>query len=181
MRQTRKSKTNSLVMTAMFAAILCISAYLSITLPTGSHISLINLTVLFIGISLPPFQAAAAILIWMLLGIVGIPVFAGGMAGPGYLFGSLGGFSISFFFVSWLLSFFCKLITRHRRIFYYLLTISAVIFIDLFGTVWYMLSAETSLRAAMAVCFLPFIPLDIVKALVAAHIAPQLRKIAETV
>ena len=72
---------HSLVMMAMFTAILCISAYISIPLPNGSHITLLNFVVTLIGMVFSVSQSFLIVLVWMLLGMVGIPIFIGGNAG----------------------------------------------------------------------------------------------------
>ena len=88
-----KFSTYSIVMMALFAAILCVSAYISIPLPNGTHITLLNFVITLIALVFPLAESFFIGLIWMLLGLVGVPVFVGGQAGPGYLFGTYGGFS----------------------------------------------------------------------------------------
>ena len=74
--------TQSLVMMAIFAAILCISAYISIPIPVpgAPHITLLNFVILLIALLFPLQQSFFIILVWMLLGVVGLPVFIGGGA-----------------------------------------------------------------------------------------------------
>ena len=86
-----KFSTYSIVMMALFAAILCVSAYISIPLPNGTHITLLNFVITLIALVFPLAESFFIGLIWMLLGLVGVPVFVGGQAGPGYLFGTYGG------------------------------------------------------------------------------------------
>ena len=93
-----KFSTYSIVMMALFAAILCVSAYISIPLPNGTHITLLNFVITLIALVFPLAESFFIGLIWMLLGLVGVPVFVGGQAGPGYLFGTYGGFSFAFIF-----------------------------------------------------------------------------------
>lgn len=71
--------TQSLVMMAIFAAILCISAYISIPIPVpgAPHITLLNFVILLIALLFPLQQSFFIILVWMLLGVVGLPVFIG--------------------------------------------------------------------------------------------------------
>ena len=90
-----KFSTYSIVMMALFAAILCVSAYISIPLPNGTHITLLNFVITLIALVFPLAESFFIGLIWMLLGLVGVPVFVGGQAGPGYLFGTYGGFSFA--------------------------------------------------------------------------------------
>jgi hypothetical protein len=78
-----KFSTYSIVMMALFAAILCVSAYISIPLPNGTHITLLNFVITLIALVFPLAESFFIGLIWMLLGLVGVPVFVGGQAGPG--------------------------------------------------------------------------------------------------
>ncbi|MCD7825961.1 MAG: biotin transporter BioY [Clostridiaceae bacterium] len=165
--------TRSLVTMAMFAAILCVSAYISIPLPNGSHITALNFVMTIIALSFPLAQSFFIALLWILLGAVGIPVFIGGNAGIGYLFGNLGGFSFALLLTAILLPLLCR--RKYNRIYFTGIAIASAIFVDLFGSIWYMLLSGTPLPASLLVCFLPFIPLDLLKAVAAAQIVPQFR------
>ena len=83
--------TQNLVLMALFAAVLCVSAYISIPLPNGSHITALNFVVTLIGLVFALEQSFLISLVWLLLGAVGVPVFIGGQGGIGYLFGQYGG------------------------------------------------------------------------------------------
>ena len=72
-----KFSTYSIVMMALFAAILCVSAYISIPLPNGTHITLLNFVITLIALVFPLAESFFIGLIWMLLGLVGVPVFVG--------------------------------------------------------------------------------------------------------
>ena len=69
-----KFTTRSLVVMSLFAAIMCVSAYISIPLPAG-HLTLQNFTALLIAFIFPFQQSVIILCIWALLGIAGIPVF----------------------------------------------------------------------------------------------------------
>ena len=92
--------TKSLVTMALFAALLCVSAYISIPLPNGSHLTLLNFVVLLIAFLFPVGQSALIISVWLLLGAIGIPVFISGASGVGYLFGGWGGYNLAFLVVA---------------------------------------------------------------------------------
>lgn len=73
--------TQNLVLMALFAAVLCVSAYISIPLPNGSHITALNFVVTLIGLVFAVEQSFFISLVWLLLGAVGVPVFIGGQGG----------------------------------------------------------------------------------------------------
>lgn len=165
--------TKSMVGMAMFAAILCVSAYISIPLPNGSHITFLNFVSTLVALLFPCSQAVFITLIWMLLGIVGVPVFIGGQAGLGYLFGPWGGYNFAFLIVAFLL----PLIRgkKYNRIRYTIVSLLSVVLVDLIGTIWLMISNHSSFSAAFLIGFVPFILLDAVKAVVVAQIVPAFR------
>jgi biotin transport system substrate-specific component len=166
--------TRSLVMMAMFAAILCISAYISITLPNGSHITFLNFIITLIVLLFPSSQALCIIGLWLLMGIIGIPVFAGGNAGIGYVLGPWGGYNIAFMMMAFFIP--LTLGKKYSRTRYTIMSILSVILVDVIGSLWLMALSRLSVAAAFAAGFLPFIILDLVKAVVAAQIVPVFRK-----
>ncbi len=176
-----KSKTNSnistrnLVIMSMFAAVLCVSAYISIPLPNGTHITALTLIITIIVLTFPVRQSFTIILIWLLLGIAGIPVFVGGVAGLGYITGPYGGYSIGFLIISALVPMLCT--SRNNRLYLIAIAVLSAISDDLIGTFWIMAVSKVSFKAAFITGFAPFIVLDIVKAVLAAQLVPQLRKI----
>lgn len=82
---------------ALCVAVLCLASYLVVPLPfTPVVLSLHTVVVNLVGLILPPRQAVCAMAVYLLMGAVGLPVFAGGAAGPGKLFGPTGGFYFGF-------------------------------------------------------------------------------------
>lgn len=170
-----KFSTYSIVMMALFAAILCVSAYISIPLPNGTHITLLNFVITLIALVFPLAESFFIGLIWMLLGLVGVPVFVGGQAGPGYLFGTYGDFSFAFIFIAILIPIFRG--KKYNRIRYTIVAMLSAVLVDAVGSLWIMIASGCSIKAAFVAGFLPFIALDLVKAVVAAQIVPAFRKL----
>lgn len=167
--------TKSMVQMAMFAAILCVSAYISVPLPNGSHITFLNFVSTLVALLFPCSQAVCITLIWMLLGMIGVPVFIGGQAGVGYLLGPWGGYNFAFLVIAILL----PLIRgkNYNRIRFTIVSLISVVLVDLIGTVWLMISNGTNFPTAFLAGFVPFILLDTVKAVVVAQIVPAFRRI----
>ncbi len=87
--------TRITVVSASFTALIAIGAYISI--PIGPvPVVLQNFFVLLTGLFLPPGPAFSTIAVYLLLGALGIPVFAGGTGGIGHLFGPTGGYLIAY-------------------------------------------------------------------------------------
>lgn len=169
-----KFSTRSLVTMALFAAILCVSAYISIPLPAG-HITFLNFVVLLIALLFPLKESATIVLVWLLLGSVGIPVFISGNAGFAYLISGWGGYSVSFLIVAALLPLLRG--KEYHRIYYTILAISASLFVDVFGAVWLKGFTGITVRQAILTGIVPFIPLDLLKSIVVAQIVPQFKRL----
>lgn len=167
--------TYSLVLIALFAAVLCISAYISLPLPNGSHISLLNFTITLTTLIFPIHNAFFIILVWLLLGLCGIPVFIGGNAGIGYLLGQYGGYVFAFIIISIIV----PIIRGHKynRIRYTIVSILSAIIVDMVGTFWIMFITNCNLKTAILIGFAPFIAIDIIKAVIAAQIVPTFKRL----
>lgn len=165
----------SLVTIALMAAVLCVSAYISIPLPNGSHITALNFIVMLVALVFSIRESFLINLIWFLLGLLGLPVLIGGASGIGYVLGPWGGYSISFLIVAALVPLICT--RKYNRVLYTIIAILSAAFVDLFGSIWMMVVSDIALVPALVAGFLPFIVLDVVKAVIAAQIVPQIRKI----
>lgn len=176
--QTTAKSTHSaqsLVTIALMAAVLCVSAYISIPLPNGSHITALNFIVMLVALVFSIRESFLINLIWFLLGLLGLPVLIGGASGIGYVLGPWGGYSISFLIVAALVPLLCT--RKYNRVLYTIIAILSAAFVDLFGSIWMMVVSDIALVPALVAGFLPFIVLDVVKAVIAAQIVPQIRKI----
>ncbi len=173
MKENRFS-TQSLVMMAMFAAILCVSAYITIALPNGSHITFFNFVYTLITLMLPSQQCFLIILVWFLLGAAGIPILVGGQSGIGYLLSPWGGYNFAFLAAAIFIPMICG--QKYNRIRYTAAALISVTFVDLVGTIWLMALSGISPSQAFLSGFVTFIPLDIVKAVIAAQVAPVFRR-----
>ena len=149
--------TVELVMMAMFTAILCASAYLSIPtpLPNAAHITLLNFMIILIAI--------------------GVPVFIGGGAGLGYLFGVFGGYTFSFIIASIVVGLIKG--KKYKRLKYTIVAIIGVVIIDIVGMIWWKFNGNLTWKVAFLSGFVAFIPLDLVKAVIAAQLVPLFKRL----
>ena len=97
-RGANVNKTAEMTKMALMVAMNCVSAYIIIPLPFSlSPIALQTMIVNLTGYVLNAKQAFMTMLVYLLVGLAGVPVFTGGSAGPGKLFGPTGGYIIGFF------------------------------------------------------------------------------------
>lgn len=171
------NKTAEMTRMALMVAMNCVSAYIIIPLPFSlSPIALQTLIVNLTGYVLNAKQAFMTMLVYLLVGLAGVPVFTGGSAGPGKLFGPTGGYIIGFLFTAVFLAYFRGEKYSFKR--YALLgCVIGIPLIYVFGVVQLKLITGMGWDKAIMTGALPFIPLDIVKCLVAAVIAYPINRI----
>lgn len=164
--------TVELVMMAMFTAILCVSAYLSIPtpLPNAAKITLLNFMIFLIALIFDLKDSTIIIALWMILGAIGVPVFIGGGSGLGYLFGVFGGYTFSFLIASIVMGLIKG--KKYNRLTYTLIAILGAVIIDIIGMIWWKFNGNLGWKTAVLSGFVAFIPLDLVKAVIAAQLVP---------
>lgn len=172
-----KFTTTELVMMAMFTAILCVSAYLSIPtpLPNAAHITLLNFMIILIALVFELRDSTIIIALWMILGAIGVPVFIGGGSGLGYLFGVFGGYTFSFIIASIIIGLIKG--KKYNRIKYTVFAILGAVIIDVIGMIWWKFNGNLTWKVAFISGFFAFIPLDLVKAVVAAQLVPLFKRL----
>ena len=170
------TRVRSLCMTALFTALLAVGAW--ITVPIGIPPYTMQSFVLYCALWLLPFrQSLAAVTLYLLMGAIGLPVFAGFQGGFGVLLGPTSGYLLGFLLMPPVMRL-AKQTTASRILFCALGTLGCY----LSGTAWYVLAyGEASLAgfaAATVQCVLPFILPDAVKLFLAAaackRLAPRL-------
>lgn len=171
------NKTAEMTKMALMVAMNCVSAYIIIPLPFSlSPLALQTLIVNLTGYVLNAKQAFMTMLGYLLVGLAGVPVFTGGSAGPGKLFGPTGGYIIGFLFTAVFLAYFRGEKYSFKR--YALLgCVIGIPLIYVFGVVQLKLITGMGWDKAIMTGALPFIPLDIVKCLAAAVIAGPINRI----
>ena len=94
-RSRPRSRTRNLVAAGLVAAIMTVLGPVAITAGTVP-VTLQIFPVVLAALLLPAEWAAAAMVVYVVLGAIGVPVFAHGTAGLGQLLGPTGGFLIGF-------------------------------------------------------------------------------------
>ena len=159
----QKFNTVELTKMALLTALICVSAYIVIPLPfTPASLTAQTLVVNLIALLLTPRQAAFTMVVYILLGLTGLPVFSGAMGGPGKLFGPTGGYIMSWIPAVILMSWLKGTYYSFKR--YCLVTI-------LVGSAYMKFITGMDWAATFTAAVIPFIPLDIFKCFAAALIA----------
>lgn len=171
----KKMTTRELTAAALFVAVTAVLSQIVVPMPLVPF-NLAVLAVFLCGNLLPKEAAGLSMVCYLLLGAVGVPVFAQFSAGPSVLFGVTGGYLLAYPVMAWLMAF---LIERWAKDSFWKRTAAMVIpLIPLyvFGTAWFAIYLhEGFVEAALAAC-VPFIPFDLSKGVIAGYVALAVQK-----
>ena len=174
----QRSKTYDIVYIAVFAVIMAICSWISI--PAAVPFTLQTFGV-FIAVGvLGGKRGSLSVLVFILLGAIGIPVFANFSGGIGVLAGPTGGYIIGFLF-SALLMWAMEKLPGKKSVMQIVSMIAGLIVCYAFGTVWFVIvygrmNGPIGFTAALASCVVPFIIPDIIKIALAYVLSRKLRK-----
>lgn len=172
-------KVLDLVYVAIGAALIAICSWISI--PTAVPFTLQTFAVFFVLLLLGGERGTIATLIYVLLGAVGVPVFAGFTGGIGILFGSTGGYIIGFLFIGLIYILFTKFFKKNIAIKIAALVLGLAVCYA-FGTVWFMHvymqnTGEVGLLTVLGWCVFPFIIPDLLKLVLAVIVAKRIEPV----
>ena len=172
---TKRLSTRKLVLIALMTAITCIFAPMAIPIPVSPvPISLTNL-VIMISIYVLGFKdATISYIVYLLLGLVGLPVFSGFTGGLGKLAGPTGGYLIGFIFLALIAGLFVDKFPKNRILAVVGMLIGMAI-TYIFGTEWLAIQLKMSFVAALSVGVIPYLAGDAVKIIIAIIVGPVLR------
>lgn len=175
-----KSKIYEMAACAMVAAIICIFAPMSV--PIGPiPISLTNLVLYFAIFILSTRGTVISFGIYMLLGIVGLPIFSGYAGGIAKVAGPTGGYLVGFFPMIIIMGLVYNKLACDKKIAVNIgITVIGMIIGTLvayaLGTLWFVFQMECTWEYAMSVCVIPFIPFDLAKIVLANIVGRAVRK-----
>ena len=165
-----------LALVGLMAAIICVLAPFSLPIPVSpTPISLGTLAIYFVLTVLGLKLGTISVVVYILLGLVGLPVFTGFTGGPGKLFGPTGGYIIGYIFMALICGFFIDK-WDNRLLISLLGMILGTMVLYLFGSLWLAFQAGYTLPHALLVGAIPYIPGDVIKIILAVSIGRQVRK-----
>ncbi len=163
-----------MIVLSLCIALLCVSSYIIIPLPfTPIMITGQTIVINLIALILEPVHSAICVIIFILLGAGGLPVFAGGNSGLGVLFGPTGGFILGFLFAVIAISY---LKGGKINLFRYLwvTVFIGMPIINLSGAIYMSYVLNTTYIDALRLAVIPFLAGDLAKAVLASVIATRL-------
>ena len=166
-------KTKDMIIIGLFAAVLAVLSQLEIPFQPVPF-TLQTFGVMLIGLVLRPKKAFLAVLVWILLGVVGAPVFANFKSGLSVITGPTGGYIVGFLIGAPVISLLAggndavKLIGT---------LIGGILVVYMIGVPWLMQSVGLDLAKALQVGAYPFIVFDALKGVLALITAKAMSRV----
>lgn len=146
---------------SILTCILCVVSPFSLNIGT-IPITLSLFIICIIGIICKPYESLLAVILYIFIGLIGIPVFSSFTSGIGMIIGPTGGFIIGYIPCILIISLITR-INKKQISLYFISTFLGTIVCYLIGTLWYMLYANVTFKYSLLICVVPFVLFDIVK------------------
>jgi len=159
---------------SMFGALTAVGAYIMIPLPPVP-ITMQTLFVSLAGALLGGYLGALSQVVYILLGVIGLPVFAGGKAGFGVLIGPTGGYLIGFVIGAFIIGKLTSLRREPGLLWLMGAMAAGISIVYTLGIIQLMIVAKLSFVKAISVGLLPPLPGDIIKIVIASLICRKIR------
>lgn len=175
----KETKTRELVLIPLFAVIISVCAWICI--PSAVPFTMQTFGVFFTLVYLGGKSGTLSILLYILLGALGIPIFSGGSGGVGILLGANGGFIFGMLAVGivfWVFEKFAKNL-KHRDVISLFVGLLCCYFCGAlqFYIFWASKGDSVTFFQLLAICFLPYLLPDLIKIYLAFFFKKRLNKL----
>ncbi len=168
-------KLRMVVLASLMAALTAVGAYIYV--PIGPvPIILSTLFVILSGLLLGSRWGLTSMALYLLVGAIGLPVFAGGKGGFAHFMGPTGGYLFGYLLASWITGFISER-SRGGMILDILAVIIGSLALYALGVPWLKMVTQMSWTKALMVGVLPFVIGDAIKASVVVILARSVRPI----
>ena len=174
-------KVRDMTLTAVMAALICIAGPLVI--PAGPiPLSLASFTIYLAGSILGKKWGTVAAGLYLLIGMIGVPVFSGFSGGFQKLAGVTGGYLIGYLPCAFLSGLGSEKAEEGKATWMMpLLMAAGTAVLYGIGTAWFMIQTGNALGAALSLCVIPFLPGDAVKIVAAVLLTGPVRKAVKAI
>lgn len=174
MKNTKLS-LQDLITISLCTAIIAIMAQISIPMPMGVPMTMQTFAITLTAVILGAKKGGISTLIYVLLGVVGVPVFAHFTGGLQMLVDPTGGFIWSFPLMAFLIGLGAEKYYRSKTVYIIFLVLGTAVNYVV-GVLFFCLITKASVMTGIAACVLPFIPTAIIKAILATVVGLKVRQ-----
>lgn len=168
-------KIKQLVVDAMFIALLVVSSFISIPINQIPY-TLQTLVVFIILLTLPLKDSILIFVIYLIMGLIGLPVFSGFTSG---ITPTLG-FIIGFIILPIIYKILYKIIKiKNQNILNIINLFICLLILNAIGTIFYMFIMNLDFLSSLLICVVPFILIDVIKILASILITNRIKPILD--
>lgn len=165
-----------MVLIGVMCAVTCVLGPISIPLPFSPvPISLTNFVICISAYVLGTKKGTLSCILYLLIGLAGLPVFSGFSGGAAKMLGPTGGYLIGFIFQAVIAGLFIDRFPK-KRLVHILGMAAGVACCYLFGTLWLAHESGNTFLYSILIGVVPYLPGDAVKIAAASLIGPKLRQ-----
>lgn len=158
----------NMALISVMAALICVLA--PVAIPVGTiPITLATFVIYITAALLGPKRGTFATLLYIAIGMIGVPVFSAYRSGFGVVLGATGGYIIGYIPLAFISGLF---VYRNKKnfIFYPLGMVVGTFVLYTVGTIWYMVLMDSGLVESLLACVVPFLLFDLIKIIIASLI-----------
>ena len=175
----KRLRIRSMAVISMCVAIIDVSSWIIVTFTV--NFTLQTLAIFLISAVFGLKKSILAVLVYILIGICGVPIFSGFGAGIAAIVGPTGGYIIGFIFIPFIMNVFIR--RKFNKLILAVSMLIALLVCYLFGTTWYCLVYDSvspvGFLSAISICVIPFVIPDLLKILIATLISARLKPIID--
>lgn len=168
-------------MVALFAALISVGYFIHIPMPLGVPIVIQDMLAFLAGLLLGPLYGGLSVLLFLVLGCIGFPVFSGRSGIQVILGGAAGGFLIGYLLgaiacglIVWLaFKKSGKKSASYQWTVFFIATLSATVIMFFCGAIQFMNVTDSTLVKTIAATVIPFIPGNIIKLVILVILAKK--------
>jgi biotin transport system substrate-specific component len=181
----KTKKSSALVLSALFAALISAGCFIQIPLPSGVPVVIQDMMAMLSGLLLGPLYGGISAAIFILLGILGLPVFSGKAGLHVILQGPTGGFIAGYFVAAVLGGLVLEIfLPREKKIsakkefaLIFFAAVLATVIVFFFGVMRFKIVTGSSVEKSLALCLLPFLPGNAIKLAVMIFVTKKFRPV----
>lgn len=178
-------KSTNLILTALFAALIAAGCFILIPLPGGIPITFQDMLVMLSGLLLGPLYGSLAVAIFLLLGIIGLPVYTGKAGIQVLLHGPTCGFLWGYLIIAFLGGLALKIFLPNGKIHSNKKTMLVISLVSLLQNVvmfscaiyGFMLVTHATFQKAVFAVLIPFIPGNVIKIVLMTFLTKKFRPV----
>lgn len=168
-----KVSTKTIVTVGMFTAVLAVLSILTIPMPSGVPVTLQTFAMALCGYVLGAKKGTLSTVLYVVIGAIGVPVYAGMSGGVGALFGYTGGFIFGFIFMTLL----CGLgLSMKNKVLQVVFGLLGLMVCHLFGVIWFSVVAASTFVNSFLVVSVPYLLKDVISVVAAYFVAIAIRR-----